>query len=146
MLTDLKAVKVQTHPRVADHNLLLAEVPLAVPGETAAEREVWRWKRAKWVELKAELAETFQFSFCKQELQQGTAETAVQDFSEKLLSTAKTWVPKGKVKHTGGSHPWVNDRVLQLVAERRAAENTASENATVQACSQGMLQEFFTSQ
>ena len=41
VLTDLAEVRVLTHPRVADHNLLEVEVPLPVACTTRLGRKVW---------------------------------------------------------------------------------------------------------
>ena len=138
VLTDLAEARVQTLPRVADHNLLLVDVPLAVPCTSTAKRKVWLWSKARWEDLKEGVLRIY----CEEELQQGTVSQAAQSFTKKLLDTTAANVPTKLVQEARGTHPWVNDKLLELVTERRAAEGTKNEKDAVLACSQGFLDEF----
>ena len=142
VLTDLSEVRVQTLQRVADHNLLLVEVPLPLPCSTARPRRVWNWQKAKWTELKKELQKNLGEEHFAQKLERGSVTEAVDAFTAKLLEETANHVPKKTVREARGTHPWVNDAVLELVAERREAENAEREAEAARTCSQGILEEF----
>lgn len=52
VLTDIDNVSVVVHPRVADHNVVEAQLKLAVPKFKALRRQVWNWQSADWAGLR----------------------------------------------------------------------------------------------
>ena len=58
-----------------------------------------------------------------------------------LLRLAKDNIPTVHTNAVKCSHPWVNQKVIDLVAAKHASENTPNFQATAAACSQGLLEE-----
>ena len=137
VLTDLEEARVTVHPRVADHNLVEVELPLPLPKVKTLQRQVWRWDLADWAGLKNALQ---QLSW--ETLREGSVTDAAQHFHQTVLNTARDWVPQRTVKEPKGTHPWLNEKVLSLVASKRAAEGTEGERLAAEECSRGVLEEY----
>jgi hypothetical protein len=48
LLTDVEDVKCKVLPKIADHKLLLATLPLRAPKAATITREVWQFAKADW--------------------------------------------------------------------------------------------------
>ena len=119
---------------------------LEVPKEVPVEREYWLFKKANWKALKEELAATNWNGVLFQGGTQETTEEAVDSVAENLtnylLETARKHVPVKRSTVKKSTHPWMDDRCLELVREKRAAEGTPEYEAKVRECSTRILEEF----
>jgi hypothetical protein len=59
-----------------------------------------------------------------------------------VLFIAEQFIPKRTLREHKATHPWVNNRVLELVAAKRAAEGTAREEECRKACSAAIMDEY----
>jgi hypothetical protein len=64
-----------------------------------------------------------------------------------VLSYAESRIPRRSIRSKKKSHPWLTERIVQLVADKHAANGTPQYEEAVKACSAGMLNEYekFTS-
>ena len=62
--------------------------------------------------------------------------------SETLLQHASSCVRKKRIVERKSTHPWLNEAVLQAVADKRDAEGTPGETEKAKACSSAVLQEY----
>jgi hypothetical protein len=56
-----------------------------------------------------------------------------------ILSLAARRIPQREIRVKKSSHPWLNDRVLQLVDKKHAAQGSVEYDAAVQECSKGIM-------
>ena len=121
VLTDLQ-VKVEKHPKVADHNLLAVTLPLPEPRHDTVQREVWSWTPADWEGLRGELRQT-----SWEEVWKGSVTDAARWLTGKVLGVAEDWVPKRTVEETkehalgstNGSLTWCKLAELERGQEKR---------------------------
>ena len=69
-------------------------------------------------------------------------DAGAEQLTEGVLHVMSAAVPKRTIKEKKKTHPWVNDRVVKLVAAKHAAEGTPQEDVKVAECSAGILEEF----
>lgn len=139
VLTDLDShTGVEILPRISDHNLLLITLALSMPSTAISERIVWDYSKANWVALRKEFAET-DWTFVEAT---PTDEAAVQLLNV-ILEACARHIPSRSIHFTCPSHPWINERCLDLLAQKTAAEGTDACRAKAEECSRGMLEEYF---
>ena len=54
---------------------------------------------------------------------------------------AEECIPKRVLRESKSSHPWVNNRVVELVIQKQAAAGTKEEQRACQTCSAGIKEE-----
>ena len=93
---------------------------LAVPKEVEVEREYWLWNKANWQALKEELGQTSwdELLFLGDEDFEDLADEATQRFTTHVLTVARKHVPVQVRKVKKSTHPWLNDRCLELVQRK----------------------------
>ena len=138
VLTDMgTSVTCKVLSQVEDHNQVLTTVALGVPVEVKEARECWLYSKADWAGFRQELAGT-NWDF----LDNLDANAAQRSLTDHLLTTARKYVPVEKRLLTKSSHPWLNERCLELVQEKRNAEGTPEYGEKTWLCSEGLLEEF----
>jgi len=136
-LTDLDEVRCKIQPKIADHKGLWITLPLHVPETEWVERTVWHFKAADWDGLRKAL-EQHDWS----PLQVECANEAAQLLTNTVLAIASGFIPKAVLRERKSTHPWVNQRVIKLVLEKRSAEGTDLEAECASQCSAGILEEY----
>ena len=137
VLTNSEQVRCSVQEKVADHKVVEVTLDLPVPREETVYRWVWDFKKAKWDELKEELGKT-SWGF----LDVLSPDDGARQLTDKLLELLKTKVPQRLLGEKKSTHPWLNERVAQLVKEKKEAEGTAQEQEATEACSKGVLEEY----
>ena len=137
VLSDIPRTKTQVLGKISDHSMVLASVPIAIPSETSVKREVWDYSA-----MDHELAVDLMRSQSWPNVKEAGADASAEEITRGIADVMNTAVPKKNINEKKQTHPWVNSRVLQLVAAKYAAEGTPEEDAKVAECSAGMLEEF----
>jgi hypothetical protein len=70
------------------------------------------------------------------------ANAAAVMVTETILGYSKKFIPQRLISERKSTHPWLNDRVIKLVAAKRASEGTDFERQRRDECSAGILEEF----
>ena len=124
-------------PHIADHRAILVSVEFALPGSSAHSRELWDFARADWGGLCGALA-LHDWSW------RGNAhpDVCAARVTELVLQTARRFIPVRSATCFRPSHPWLNERCIDLVRRKQAAEGLATFHEVVAECSRGMLEEF----
>ena len=139
VLTDMGAcVTCTVLPQVEDHSQVLATLSCSVPTTLPVKRELWLYKKADWKGLQAALKRE-DWSFLEQA---SSVDEAQEQLTQRVLDTAKQFIPRVTRTMTKSTHPWMNERCLQLVAAKRSAEGTEHYKEKLKECSQGILEEF----
>jgi hypothetical protein len=137
ILTDLDDVRCKVLPKIADHNGLLATLPLRAPKVATITREVWQFAKADWEGLTNALSLEDWSWICD-----CNANEAAQRLTDEILTHARKFIPRRIIQERRSTHPWINDRVVQLVQQKKAAEGTGYENEAKGQCSAGILEEY----
>ena len=136
-MTDLENIKCKVLPKLADHRPLWFTLPAHALKVVVCRRLVWSFAKADWEGLKAALA-----SHDWSDLQALDAHQGARTLTQVILDYARTFIPKRYVAEHKSTHPWVNDRVIGLVAAKRAAEGTDWELECRNQCSIGIMEEY----
>lgn len=70
------------------------------------------------------------------------ADKAAETLQNEILAAAKEFVPPTILKETESTHPWINERVMELVRQKHTAGNTTQAGAALEASSRGLKEEF----
>ena len=137
VLTDLPGVKAEVMPKIADHNLVQICIPFATPTETIVKRDVWQFRSADWDRLRRMLGD-IDWSF----LRTMAVDLSAQKVSHLILEVATKCINRKAIREHKTTHPWLNERVLQAVDEKRRAEGGHQEKALAEQCSIVVMQEY----
>ena len=138
VITNIESVSVVVASKNADHAVLLASLNLSISQTVAQWRQVWLYTKADWEELKeADLRDT-DWSY----IDKCSASESVARTTNLILSCAERHFPRKKICTKKKSHPWLTEKIVQLVAEKHAATGTTEYEAAVKACSAGTLSEY----
>ena len=137
VLSDVEGVRCTVLPKIADHGGVLTRLKLPVPETVYKERTVWRYLKADWENLRTKLA-----SIDWNILEEYSVDVAAEVFTRKVIEISEAYIPKGLLREKKSTHPWVNRRVVELVAHKRAAAGTANEKSSTLACSDGIKEEY----
>lgn len=138
LITDLEEAKCKVLPKIADHSALLATFPLPVPREEVLTRIVWHFRDVDWDGLKDALAMQ-DWSW----LEHVDAHQGAQRLTDTILRHARRFIPHKRIKERKTTHPWVNDRVMELVQLKCDAAGSLHEADCRQQCSSGILEEYW---
>ena len=97
----------------------------------------WRFAKADLDGLKEDLGAT-DWSF----LGGNDACSGAELMTRMVLSSAAGRIPKREITIKRKTHPWLNERILQLVAKKHAASGSPDHAAVVLECSKGIVEEF----
>ena len=136
-LSDVRSTSAQVLPRIADHCVVEVSLPLPVPKGAVLLRDGWNFRTADWDQLNAnlEMEEWTVFSTMN-------VDDAATHLSDRILSLAEKSIKKKVIHDRKSMHPWVNDRVLQAVVEKRGAGGSLHESEKAIACSEVITQEY----
>ena len=137
LLSDLEDTKCKVVSNIADHKGLLVSLPCKVPRTAFVTREVWQFAEADWDGLKEAIG-----AHDWSDLVSGDVHTGANIFTEQLLSFSKAFIPTRFLRERKSTHPWLNERIIELVAAKREAEGTTAELQCRTACSQAILDEY----
>ena len=127
VLSDVDTLKCIVLPVVADHRLVLAYFDLPVPKNEVCQRVVSQFAKADWDALRDDVAR-IDWSF----LETCLADYGAKHFTEVLLRLVERHIPKKVLKETKSTHPWVNDRVMDLVRRKQQAAGTCEEKTAAE--------------
>ena len=137
VLTNSGGVRCTVLEKVADHKLVEARLQLPVPREETVYRQVWDFAKASWENLETSLKNT-SWDF----LETASPDEGAKKLTDTLLTLLRRWIPQKLLGEKKSTHPWLNERVTQLVDAKKKAEGTAEEKTATEACSQGVLEEY----
>ena len=100
-------------------------------------RLVWQFAQADWEGLRAALAMHDRSPLTRLDVHDAGAKFA----TDTIVEYAKMYIPRRALKERKTTHPWVNDRVAELVASKRTADGTDMENQRRGECNAGILEE-----
>ena len=136
-LTDLEEVKCHTVPKIADHKGLVVVLPLSVPKVEIQSRLVWRFRAADWEGLKDALSQVHWAQLLDVDADEGARRlTAI------VLSLAAFFIPRMFLREQKATHPWISDKVLRFVQQKRETEGTERELECRRRCSEIIVEEF----
>ena len=123
-------VTVTVGPQITDHHIVYACMKLPAPKAKKVERRVYDFKKAKWEQLSDDIQ-----AAAWDCIDSGSVDEASVDFTEDLRSMINDAIPQRTLVEHKGSHPWIDDRVLDAVQRRNEAMGTEAEAAAVIECS-----------
>ena len=138
VLTDVPGTTARVLPKIADHCVVEAAMPLPVPRQELVLREGWKFGTADWDRLNADLEEEDWTS-----IEAMSTDDAANHLSKRVLELAEKSIQKTIIRDRKSTHPWLNDTVLQAVANKREAEGTPEEAARAETCSEVVKREYF---
>jgi hypothetical protein len=118
---------------------------LEVPTVVEVAREVWQWSKADWKGLNRELASTDweTLLYIGDEAFQELPGEATARFTDFLVTTARKYVPVETKYLQKATHPWLNNKCRELVAEAHAAVGTHRHAEKLRVCSDGIVKEYY---
>ena len=119
-LTDIDDVKCKVLTKVADHKGLGITLTLPVPLVATPVRRVWQYRDADWDGLR-EALNSQDWSWLKHV----DAHVGAERLTDNILDPSRQFIPERFLHERKRTHPWINDRVLELVRAKRVAEGTA---------------------
>ena len=138
VLADLgDAVTCQVLPGLSDHCAILCGIRAAIPKAVVLPRRCFLYRQARWHELNRSLSSINWFGV----LPLDDPSSAVAVFTGIVLEAAKTHIPFKKLHLRKSTHPWLNERCLELVASKVMAFGTPGFASKRDECSRGLLEE-----
>ena len=112
-LTDLDEVRCKVVSKIADHKGLELTLPISVPRVEIQSRLVWQFKEADWNGLSAAL-------LCQDWSWLSTvdANTGAERLTATIFTFSEYFSPRRWLNERKSTHPWINDRVLEVVKEK----------------------------
>ena len=128
---------IEVLPRIADHHVVRASVHLSVPRQEYRNREVWAYKFADWIGLRAAFSAT-NWGF----IDVLSVDEACGILTAYILEQMREFIPVNVVQESVSRHPWLNERCMQFIRAKHAAEGTPAFNDAAAAYSAGILAEY----
>ena len=136
-LTDLEEVRCKVVGKIADHKGLKLTLPFTVPRVEIQSRMVWQFSFADWEGLNNALLRQ-DWSW----LTRTDPSTGAERLTACILGLAEFFIQKRLLKERKSTHPWINDKVLELVRSKLAAEGTDEETECMKRCSACIMEEY----
>ena len=136
-MTDVEEAKCKVLPKIADHELVLCYFDLPVPETEKCDREVWKYGKADWDAVRTELSLV---DWDKLEL--GSTDQAAETLSHEILRAAYKYIPRKNLCKKKSTHPWIDDKVMELVRAKQAGAGTSEAKEAMEACSVGIKEEY----
>ena len=136
VLTDLgKHVKCSVGPGILDndHFSVLAVADITVPTSEPRSRECFEIAKANWKDLNRAFSTVDWASF----FANASPDTAAASLTEKILTTARRFIPTKTTTTRPYEHPWIDDECRRLLAQKHAAVGTDGFAAARDACTVG---------
>jgi hypothetical protein len=138
LMTDIDDVKCKVLPAIADHKGILASLKLRVPRTEVIQRQVWTFGKADWDGFRCKVKNIPWDCISTLPPDEGA-----EFLTRCILETAREFIPQHVLRERKTTHPWINGRVLELVKAKHKAVGTDAEAAARDACSKGVLEEFW---
>ena len=137
MLTDIPRAKARVLDKISDHRKVIVSVPFTIPEAAIIEREVWCFDR-----MDVDMAQDALAECSWTQVVAGGADAGAQGLADTIMGVMQATMPRRTFTEKKSSHPWLNRRVLDLVARKQLAEGTVDEATAIRACSAGIMEEF----
>ena len=112
-------------------------MPFAVPRVQVQCRTVWQFTSADWEGLNnALLCQDWSW------LARTDPNTGAERLTACILGLAEFFIPQRLLEERKSTHPWINDKVLELVRSKLAAEGTDEETECMKRCSACIMEEY----
>ena len=105
VLTNIPGVRTKVLPSIADHKLVVAELPFKVPEQAVISRTVWRYAKADWVRMRSELEESDWNCMIAMD-----PDTASIYLANRISDVAELCVPKKQVREKQVNSPLAYQR------------------------------------
>ena len=139
VLSDIPKVTTSVLPKIADHAVVESMLNLPFPEQVVVQREVWHFKSADCVRLRADLDLcTTDWSF----LQTAEPNEGASELTKKILEATRGSIRKQTKREHKSTHPWLNDKVVEAVQAKRQASGSNEEAARASMCSAVVLAEY----
>ena len=136
--TDLdNAVNTEVLASIADHKAVLVKASFAVPTSEIQIRKLWYYKSANWRGLNESFANT-DWGWMDT---MGADESALA-LTDYIMELVHDHIPSEEKAVCQTSHPWLNQRCLDLIKAKHVAVGTARAEETARECSTGLLDEY----
>ena len=137
VLTDVDGTRCKVLPKIAEHSCVFVQLDLKIPRSETREWEVWQFAKADWDSLRNKL-QTTDWS----EMEASSADAAAVFMTNAILQASDIFIPKRLLRENKSTHPWVNERVMELVRQKHSAEGTNYFHEAQQTGSVGLKDEF----
>ena len=137
VLTNISGARTNVLPCIADHKLVVTELPFNVPEQAIISRTVWRYAKADWERLRSELEETDWNCMTAMD-----PDAASMYLANRISDAAELCVPKKQIREKKSTHPWLTSEIEDRAEAKRAAEGTPKEREAAEACSAGILKQY----
>ena len=137
VITDIESVTVGLSTRIADHSIVIAKLNLSLPENVTHSRKIWAFAKADWDGLNEDI-KGVDWTF----LDSSNASLGADHLTRLVMSSAAQRIPQRTLRAKKQSHPWINEKIVKLVADKHAATGTPRYEAAVKACSEGMMNEY----
>jgi hypothetical protein len=71
-----------------------------------------------------------------------SVDSGAEWLTQKILCAAEKCIPKGKLRERKSTHPWINDRVIELTKKKHDAAGTEEAHKAHEECSAGIKEEY----
>ena len=117
---------------------MYARFNIPIPKTDIKERLVWNFSHAGWEGVRSNIeAVDWATLVC-------TADAGAENITCEILRASNLFIPSKILKERKSTHPWVNERIVQLVQRKKQAAGTthAEAQAASEACSVGIKAEY----
>ena len=136
VITDIESATTSCCTKIADHAVLFVTLSLSVPEHIEHRRAVWIYSCADWEGLEADIGGT-DFSF----LANGSSSAGAELMTKSVLEKVTNRIPQRMANCKQKSHPWLNDKIVDLVWKKHQANGTPEYQHAVRECSEGKMVE-----
>ena len=140
VLTDFpECIKPHVIPGISDHSAVLMNLALRFCSGEGSPRCCWLFSKAKWQAMN----QRFNAVSWKTLLDQCSDVDAMVDlFTDVVLMEAAAFIPRKRITPRRGTHPWINQRCLELIRRKHEAYGTAAFAERQRLCSTGLMVEY----
>ena len=133
-LSDIHELECSVLPKIADHCMVEALLAMPVPNTIKHNRKVWLMGAADWLRLRESLAEVDWASLKKCNPNEGA-----EMLTRTILEHARECIPTKMICETKTKHPWLSEKIMQLVSDKVKSHGSESEADKARACSAGVF-------
>ncbi len=139
VLSDMAGdLKCSVHPGVSDHDAVIGVANFDLPKVHTVERELFDYKNAPWTRIKAVLAE-YDWDT---EFAHLSADDAATRFTDIVMEILRRHIRCRTTKVHISTHPWLNDRCRDAIADKLRARGTEEEIRARDQCSAVLYEEY----
>ena len=108
-----------------------------MPEEASTARTFWFYEKTDWKGMRRHLAE-----IDWRVIDTLHPDQAAEFLTNTLENACYLFIPHKDTVAKKRTHPWINDRVLELTQEKKLAEGTSRERECRDRCSAGIMEEY----